>query len=390
MRRYADEDEEAIRTASYVRDWKASGLIDAERAAAIEADLRTGLKRTHWALRAILFVFSISVIQSALGFFFVVLMPDEASVTAVLVLLAGIACVVIAELLVARYGFYRFGIEEASVVCAIGLVAAGVTLLASTAGARDETLALIAFFTIAVAGAAAYLRFGLLYCAIAAIGAAAAAPFFFDVSEMSSRLFAAIVLLTIHSIAGTMQKPSDQDYPGDDYAVIESIAWLGLYLVLNLELLPRSLGLRQDVTAQFYWATYSVIWALPVVGLYRGIRRKHRWMIQANLVMALATLVTNKLYLGWPRHTWDPILLGVFLIGVALLVRRWLTMGPDAQRHGFTARRFVVSDETSVAQVAMATMALKPESTIHGTSNADTFQPGGGGRSGGAGAGGSF
>ena len=38
-------------------------------------------------------------------------------------------------------------------------------------------------------------------------------------------------------------------------------------------------------------------------------------MIWASLVMAMATLATNKPYLGWERHTWDPMLLGVLLTG---------------------------------------------------------------------------
>jgi hypothetical protein len=39
-------------------------------------------------------------------------------------------------------------------------------------------------------------------------------------------------------------------------------------------------------------------------------------------------------YLGWQRHTWDPMLLGALLIGVALFMRRWVADGPGGIRHG--------------------------------------------------------
>jgi hypothetical protein len=389
MRRYADADEEAIRTAGHVRDWKQSGLLDPARAAAIESQLATGLKRTHWALRGVLFFFSASVIQSAVGFVYIVLTPDEPAVAGLLALIAGVGAVVVADLLIARFGFYRFGIEEACVVCAIVLIVGGVALFASAAHVRGDYLALVAFATAAFAGAAAYWRFGLLYCAAGATVCAAITPFFLDLPEAGARVAAAVLLLGIHAVAGLLRRPFEEDFPGDDYGIIESTAWLGIYAALNLELKPDFLGVYSSVAPAFYWATYAAIWLMPIVGLYRGIRQKHHWMIRASLLTALATLVTNKLYLGWPHHTWDPILLGVLLVATALGVRRWLTQGAEGQRNGFTPLRLLGSDEQRMGQVAMVTGAFKPEQTVRGAAPTEPDQFGGG-RSGGAGAGGAF
>lgn len=389
MRRYADTDEEAIRIAGRVGDWKQSGLIGPARAAAIEGQLATGLKRTHWALRAVLFFFSASVIQSGIGFVYIVLTPNEPAVAGLLALMAGVSCVVLADVLIARFAFYRFGMEEACVVYAIVLIAGGVTLFASAVDASGDALVLIAFATAAFAGTAAYWRFGLLYCAAGATVCAAIAPFFLNLSEAAARVAAAGLLLGVHVVAGLLRRPFDEDFPGDDYGIIESGAWLGVYAALNLELVPDFLGLHSSAAPTFFWATYVAIWLMPIVGLYRGVRHKHHGMIRASLLMALATLVTNKLYLGWPRHTWDPILLGVLLIATALGLRRWLSQGAESQRNGFTPLRLLSSDEQRMAQVAMATAAFKPEQTVRGAAPAEPDQFGGG-RSGGAGAGGSF
>ena len=155
-----------------------------------------------------------------------------------------------------------------------------------------------------------------------------------------ARLLSSLSLLAIFLIARKLRQPHGEDFPGDDYGAIESAAWLGVYAVLNLHLsLPPSVWFdrsRPDFPPAFYWATYAAIWLLPAAGLALAVRDKHRWMLWVSLIMAVATLATNKPYLGWERHTWDPILLGVLLVGTAIGVRRWLSRGPDGQRHGWT------------------------------------------------------
>src|SRR5439155_16506867 len=123
---------------------------------------------------------------------------------------------------------------------------------------------------------------------------------------------------------------------------------------INLQLssvnLLGQLGSGPRTTTEFsrplYWATWVLIWCLPPVVLARGLRQKDRFVIAVGSIVAILTLVTNKPYLGWQRHTWDPMLLGALLIGVALLIRRWLANGPGEIRHGFTAKRLSGKDKS--------------------------------------------
>ena len=66
--------------------------------------------------------------------------------------------------------------------------------------------------------------------------------------------------------------------------------------------------------------------------LARGLRRKDRFVMAAGAIAAILTLATNKPYLGWQRHTWDPMLLGGLLIGVAVFIRRWLARAGESPR----------------------------------------------------------
>jgi hypothetical protein len=103
--------------------------------------------------------------------------------------------------------------------------------------------------------------------------------------------------------------------------------------------------------------------------------------------MAIVTLTTNKPYLGWERHTWDPMLLGAALMAIALGLRRWLSGGRDAARYGFTATRIVVGRDPVLAVLSAAPFPMKTHTHAAAPPAPSGFD---GGRSGGAGGGGSF
>ena len=109
-----------------------------------------------------------------------------------------------------------------------------------------------------------------------------------------------------------------------------------------------------------------------------------------SIAMALATLVTNKPYLGFTRKPWDPILFGLLLMSIAILVKRWLTTGPDGQRHGFTPARLLAGDKRIMTVIATASSVMQPNIPPSGTAPAAPQPQFGGGRSGGAGASGEF
>jgi len=109
------------------------------------------------------------------------------------------------------------------------------------------------------------------------------------------------------------------------------------------------LGIRTTAASEFarpfYWTTWVLIWCLPPIVLARGVRQKDRFVIAAGAIVAVLTLVSNKPYLGWPRHTWDPMLLGILLTGIALFVRHWLDRGSGRIRYGFTSARLSGKDK---------------------------------------------
>jgi len=306
---------------------------------------------------------------------------------------------IVADVLV-KFRLYRFGIEEAAAASGVILTAVAAAAFAESFGLGRGNAERPLFFALLVASAAAlgvYLRYGYLYAAIGSMVCLGAAPFFLPIDEVSSRLAAAGLLLVVFIIVRSVRRNADDEFPGNEYRLIEAAAWLGVYAFLNLHLdsfdaSPGGFNSRTaSIALPFYWFTYTAIWLLPAIGLYLGLRERHRALLDTNLLLALVTLATNKPYLGATRQAWDPILLGVLLIGTVVAVRRWLSKGENGRRWGYTADRILSSDKQAMSVVGTASAAVHMPGHVpeHGTAHQDTFKPEGG-RSGGAGASGSF
>jgi uncharacterized membrane protein YgcG len=188
------------------------------------------------------------------------------------------------------------------------------------------------------------------------------------------------------------------DYLDDAYSFAEALLWLGIYLAINLQisspdLLVQWWGRAQapsEFAGPFYWATWVLIWCLPPLVLARGIRQKDRSVIDVGMIVAVLTFVSNKPYLGWQRHTWDPMLLGILLTGVAFFIGRWLARGPAGIRHGFTAGSLSGKDKLWMSAGAAVFGLMSPSAIVPGPQTTGPEVRFGGGTSGGGGAGGNF
>jgi hypothetical protein len=376
---YTEDDERAIREQRLVQDWTASGLLIPEQRARLAPELKVDLRRTNRFLRLTLFLFGYMIVNALTGLFVVTLNLGEDATTG-LAFGAAVAFLAIAQLMVTRYRLYHFGIEEAAAVASVSFFTIG------SAMAFHPTFSILQALVAATLGSfLVFRRFGYVYAGIAAVILAASVPFGLQQADTVRRLMAMVILLTIFFLARERRHDHDWDYPGDSYAVLEAVAWAALYFLTNLK--ASSWFASPDDVRQFYWATYAAIWILPIVGLVLAIRDRHRVLLDVNIGLALATLMSNKPYLGTEPKPWDPIVFGVLLIAVAIGVRRWLSSGPNGSRHGFVLHRLLASEKATLALAGAATV-LAP-----GAPPAHTHQPEspfGGGRSGGGGASGSF
>lgn len=401
MRAYRAGSEEALRVRDLLKDWAGEGLISGAQYRLMEAETVCELRRTNIFLRLVLFLFTLVVVRAAGELFFRVFLPQLAMrVTGYFLMMFAAVSYAAAEFAVSRARLYRYGIEEALAACSVGFLCAGMQA-ALFSGHYSPTPNRMEFL-VPAAGAVFSLwiwhRFGLAYAPLAAMIFVVWMP-----GNLTSSHVAQHVIVTAFYAAGLMTvvavRTRDRftylnsfKYLNDRYSIAEALLWLGIYLAINLQLSSLTPlgqwrgvpGIATEFPRRFYRATWVLIWCLPPVVLVRGMRLKDRRVIAAGAIAAVLTLVTNKPYLGWQLHSWDPMLLGAFLIGVALFIRRWLAAGPGEIRHGFTARRLSGKDKHWM-NVGAAALGLIPANIITPVPQAASpdFQFGGGDSGGG-------
>jgi hypothetical protein len=387
MRRYTARDEEKMRVQGRVREWKRAGLLGAAQAGALDDRLHTDLRRTNILLRAVLAVFTAAMWAAAVGLVYVVFEIRGDTASAVTFAIAGLVAIAAAGFLVAEFRLYRYGIEEASTLAAVVFFALSAAWIVSPGGSAWRLQFVAGLFVASGALFLAYLRYGFLYAAIGAILCGALVPFPLDLEPVAQRGVAIGVVVASLALTRLGRSRSRAEHLRDEFVTLEAAAWAMLYLFVNLKI--GDLAPLQQIDRLFYWLTYVAIWILPAAALCVAVAERERTLLAVGIGMALATLATNKPYLGWPRHTWDPMLLGVLLIGTALALRRWLASGVGGQRGGFTAVRILESDRDVITFVATASAAW-PRHGRHVQPAPESPPPFEGGRSGGGGGGAEF
>ncbi len=375
MRIYSAENEDAWRAREFLKDWAGEGYLSETQRQRMQQETVCELRTTNIFLRIVLFLFTAIIAGAAAGLFFVMFLSRSSDHTTGLFLLVVAAILyAAAEWAVSRFHLYRYGIEEALSVGAVGCLCVGI------ASSSSHEMAFLAFIAGTLASLWIWHRFGLWYAFPAAMIFIAFLPnYWTSVPWAQHFIIAAFYALGLAVVIAL------------DDPLAEALLWLGVYAAINLQL--ASLGGQHaggEFPRPFYWTTWVLIWCLPPIVLARGVRRKDRLVMAAGAIIAVLTLATNKPYLGWQRHTWDPMLLGALLIGLAVFIRRWLAAGPSGIRHGFTAERLSGKDKQWMSAGSTILGVLSPQLITRDTQPANPEVRFGGGDSGGGGATGEF
>jgi hypothetical protein len=403
MRLYSASSEETLRARKLLTDWAGEGFLTKEQYQCLEQETVSELRTTNIFLRLILFLFTLISVGAATALFFkVFLSPASEQTIGIFLLIFAAVCYGAAEAAVSQTRLYRYGIEEALATCSVGFLCVGMltALFSGSAYSRGPHSAQI---MVPAAGAVFSLwiwrRFGLLYAYLAAMIFVLFLPGYWTSSRSAEHVIVAAFYAAWLICVALVRRRHRFDYLDADYSLVEALSWLGIYLAINLKLSSLNLfgqwwggdiGATSGFPRPFYWTTWVLIWCLPPVVLARGFRQKDRSVIAVGAIAAILTLVCNKPYLGWQRHTWDPMLLGILLTGVALFIRRWLARGPGGIRHGFTAARLSGKDKHWM-NIGSAVLGLvSPQSVTPSPQTKSSDFRFGGGASGGGGAGGDF
>ena len=396
MRIYSASSEETLRARSLLKDWAGEDCITEAQYQRMEQETVCELRRTNIFLRLVLFLFTLIIVAAAVALFNVFLRPGMEATGILLLIFAAISYTG-AEFAVSQFRLYRYGIEEALAACSVGFLCAGMQFAlfenrAYSQGRREME------FLVPAAGAIASLwiwrRFGLAYAFLAAMIFAAFVPGHWTSSHAAQHTIIVAFYATALMAVAAVRSRHRFTYLNEGYSIAEALLWFGIYLAINLQLSSvnllgqwwRGSESTAEFSRPFYWTTWVLTWCLPPAILARGLLRKDRFVIAVGAAAAVLTFITNKPYLGWPRHSWDPMLLGALLIGVALYIRRWLAHGTGGIRHGFTAQRLSGKDKQWMNAGTLVLGLVSPNLLPPNPQSGSPDVHFGGGDSGGAGA----
>jgi len=403
VRLYSASSEETLRARKLLADWAGEGFLTQEQYQRLKQETVSELRTTNIFLRLILFLFTLISAGALAALFSKVFLSglSDQTVGIFLLIYAGV-CYAAAEVAVSQAQLYRYGVEEALAACSVGFLYAG--MLGAFFGGTSYSPAAYGFHSLVPASCAVlslwiWRRFGLWYAFPAAMVFAVFLPGYWTSSHSAQHVIIALLYAT--GLTGVIAVPFRRhlDHVEDEYSLAEAFLWLGIYLAINLQISSLDLrgqwwgvgtGAASEFATSFYWTTWVLIWVLPPVVLARGIRQKDRFIIAVGAISFILTFVTNKPYLGWPRHTWDPMLLGILLTGVVLLIRRWLARGPGGVRGGFTAARLSGKDKQWMNASSAVLGLVTPQSITQSPQPTSSDVRFGGGASGGGGAGGDY
>jgi len=377
----ADEEERAFRH-ERLRDWRAAGLLAADKTAEAEALAGEAPAHASWPLRILLFGFGALALAalSALALKDLQGRVDSAFVAWVL------ACVAVAaaETGINRLKVRRFGAEEALVTGSVLLVAYGAERAFSN-GSRWHFSTAIFSAALALGACAAYLRYGYR---LASFGAAVALGVFvgsLEYGEHATRVLLA-VLYSVLLVAATVW-PELPRRERERLEIARFFLALSVPLCLNLRLekLLYSWS-QQPVTGAFGLATFAAIFLVPLVWLVWGALDRSRTILWAGGIGLLIAQCSIKPYLGLKRNAWDPAVLGVELMILALVLKRWLDAGPGGRRGAYSSEALGDPGPGAAAGLLASAVAASHSSPPSGPDR----PKGGGGSFGGGGASGGF
>jgi hypothetical protein len=369
-----------------LKEWRTARLVAPEAAAGIASAIGEPPANAAWPLRVVLFGFA-ALCQ---GLAVVLVLKDlhgrfEVGVGALI--LAGFS-VMIAETMIRSLKVLRHGAEEALIAGAVLLIAIAAERFLGNGdvGIRWST----SVFSIALAAAAAlaYARYGYRLAAICVAVSLGVFLGALDFGERGTRVLLALLYGAL--LAAVTLWPGLPRRERERLEIARFFLALSVPLCLNLALervgsfpvAPGGVGLDA-----FSWATFAAIFLIPAGWLAWGIASRARSLIWAGALCLLIAFCSIKPYFGWARHSWDPAVLGVELVVLALVLKRWLDAGPGRRRGAFSSEDMGNSEPGGALGLLAGAVAAGPSSAPAG---GPAPMKGQGGDFGGGGASGSF
>lgn len=360
------------------------GNISAGEFSGIMAAFPATLYSPNFFIRIGLFLLTTVISICALGLMFLLFMTID-FIGGVLLFFGGCAYSMLELWWIKEKDHFRSGIDDALIWISGISVLTGFMLVADL---DPGTSAGCAFTCVAAAWMA--VRFADMIMALIAFAAGIACIFFlgFEISPVVADLMPFIIMAAAFGGYRWFERMRGKEklrHYKNSLTVLSAAALITLYMAGNY-FVVRELGasmLGKTGPVPVGWLFWILTFAIPLVYICLGIRRKHRILLRSGLILLGMAVFTVRYY-----HSLMPLESAMILGGVVLIVAAWAVIRYLKQpRGGFTYEADGPAEEMTGLKAAEAIIIAQ---TFH-----KTPQPGdpfkfGGGTGGGGGASGEY
>lgn len=386
MRIFSEEVEERAYRHARLAGWRRDGLATPDAASAIALEIGGAPERAAWPLRVVLF--GVAAACGCAAYVLMVKDLHDRSTEGLAALLAAVVALGAAEALISGFGFFRHGVEEAAV--AGGVLSSALAFAFLIPGQRWSFSDKAFSFALVSASAAAYARYGYRLAWGGIVGGACLFAFSWHLGDHAARVLTASFFGSL--LAALSFVPGIPGRERERLEIVRGALALGIALILNLRL-GRIVSFGGapfgGPSGAFEWATFVAVFLIPAAWMAWGASTRSRSMIQAGALGLLVAVCSVKPYLGLKRNAWDPAVLGVELVVLALVLKRWLDAGPGRRRGPFSSESMGSAEPGGALGVLAGFVAAGPHFPTPGPQSPDVPR-GQGGDFGGGGASGSF
>lgn len=391
MRAEAAEAQRRFEVREAARGWHRAGAIGEATRAAIETAYPDDRARLGPVFRVLVFGFAVVAVNAFFGLLGLFMAEAFARSGGALLVLFGLVLVGATELQLGSLRRTQGGTEAATAFLGLCYLLGGLLWLVESARLGEAAWINLALVLVVAPCAAAAYRWGYtLFAAAAAFG-------LFPLLARGAWGRLTWVVVPVVFAPVLLRAGDSVRLPPSHRRSCQAVAVVSLvFLYLAVHVGSWDLGLVEDLAGHGHALRettsgrplFAVATALvPVLTLVWGIGAHRRLLINLGLVGLLASIVTLRVYVH-VAPLWAALLLGgASALGLALALRRYLDAGPEHERHGFTAEPLFADPERRGAlEVAASVARLSPAAR---PIERPGFE-GGGGRSGGGGATGTF
>lgn len=384
MTAYNQEKLDAYQLKDTAQNWHKMGMLSDAEWEKAKALNPVDLYMPNWFVRIGLGIFTLILLQSALGLIWLVFDPGEDESIAVFLLFYGIMSFIALEtLIVRRMRHFGSGVDDMTLYFALGLVLAGIFIQmphsTDTVAYLGIAFPLLLFCTVRYLDrllAAATFGVALLIILMLEQKSPALAPLLMPVSGI---LFS----LAAYFFARMLQKQERARHWHNVLVVIELLATITFYISGNYWVIQQAgTELFQMESVPMAWFFWIFTFAVPPLYIWQGLRNKDRLLLDIGLACAAAAIFTFRYYFHVLPLDWAAVVGGALLFGLAYFSIRYLRSQTGAYTYEPELKTFWLQEleEQLIEQTIANQPTAKPD-------NSGSF---GGGQMGGGGASGEF